>query len=937
MKTKVFLFSMLTLLGCIAIYGQEFTVDGIKYNVLSEDDYTCEVARNNNVSGDIVLPMIVTNPQTGTKYSVAQIGASAFIQNYNLNSIVIPKSITRIRNYAFGYCYNLTSLHIPASVIDIEANDAFYSCYGLLSIVVDENNPKYDSRLDCNALINSETNELMLGCRNTYIPNTVTKIGANAFLACRALTSINIPSSVTCIDRGAFYWCSGLTKIKFSNTLQSIGNQAFQGCTGLTSLSIPASLTSIGETYPSMVDNPFAECSNISEITVDPNNPVFDSRESCNAIIRTNTNELILGCNRTTIPSSIESIGYAAFASLSQLESIEIPEGVKKIGPSAFSKCTNLVNLVLPNSLKEIGEYAFQNCDALLNLNIPEGVEIIKSSSFYSCDNLQSVAILQNVESIGDWAFGDCPSLTSITLPNTLTKIGNYAFSGCTGFTSITIPDGVTRIGNYAFKGCSNLSKIIIKNLTPPSMTTNYNQFSEIASNAVIYVPNKSLDNYKTASGWSDYASIIQPFYTLTYQAKYNGEILKSATVDAFYGDDLSVIPDDLKRDFVVLNVDENTPATVSDDHVIDCNVTWNGPFQFSTSEEDATWYNLKIRLDKYMYVNETEPYYGNADATPRELATAEYQWAFGGNPYDGIVMYNRSTGFSKSMTPANGFNSRSAVVLRDGDYKWNIGQMYYELEDGTYRPDFNLSVTNGEEKAFINEYAKQEMALWVTDNYWDIGNRLTISPAPSPNWVSGANVNGIAGNKVTVPVSLDNQDGIAGVQFDLLVPSGITLTNVSTTSRTSKLMVDFEKRADNLYRVLLFQTGINAISGNEGKILNLTLDIDDNLALGEYTIRYNDVVLTKSNSEIVATANSTSKLTLVDIELGDANRDGQVNVADIVATANHILGRTPAKFSEDAADVNGDGQRNVADIVGIANLILRSSALVKSMAVEPQ
>ena len=62
MKTKVFLFSMLTLLGSIAIYGQEFTVDGIKYNVLSEDDYTCEVARNNNVSGDIVLPMIVTNP-----------------------------------------------------------------------------------------------------------------------------------------------------------------------------------------------------------------------------------------------------------------------------------------------------------------------------------------------------------------------------------------------------------------------------------------------------------------------------------------------------------------------------------------------------------------------------------------------------------------------------------------------------------------------------------------------------------------------------------------------------------------------------------------------------------------------------------------------------------------------------------------------------------
>ena len=913
MKTKLFLLCVLTLLGSITICGQEFTIDGIKYNVLSADDYTCEVADGKNVSGEIVLPMIVTNPQTGTKYSVAQIGGRAFEGNTNLTSIGIPKSVTSISASAFGGCNNLTSLLIPASVIDIYFDvpyfSAFKSCSGLVSIVVDENNPKYDSRLGCNALINSETNELMLGCRNTFIPNTVTKIGAYAFYGCHALTSINIPSSVTCIDENAFNGCSGLTNIKFPNTLQSIGNDAFAWCLGLTSLTIPASVTSIGN-Y-SFIGN-----SCISKITVDPENPVFDSRESCNAIIRTESNELVLGCHNTTIPSSIESIGNAAFNRLSQLEGIDIPEGVKKIGQGAFTLCKNLANLTLPKSLKEIGVGAFNGCAALTNLDIPEGVEIIQELSFASCDNLKSVIIPQGIKSIGKEAFSDCCALSSITLPNS-----------------------VTLISPFAFNSCSNLSCIIVKSLSTPSMRSNGMQFSGIASNAVIYVPNKSLDNYKTASGWSDYASIIQPFYTLTYQAKYNGEILKSTTVDAFYGDEPSqMIPDDLKRDFVVLNVDENTPATVSDDHVINCDVIWNGPFQFSTSEEDATWYNLKIRWNKYMYVKDTEPYYGNADATPRELATAEYQWAFGGNPYDGFVLYNRSAGFGKSMTPSSGFNDRSAVVLRDGNYKWNVGHMYVEQEDGTCRPDFNLSVTNGDERGFINDYAKEELALWVTTNYWDEGNRITISPAPSPNWVSGANVNGIAGNKVTVPISLDNQDGIAGVQFDLLVPSGVTLTNVNTTSRTSRLNADFSKKANNLYTVLLFQTGINAISGNEGKILNLTLDIDENMALGEYTIQYNNVVLTKSNSEIVATANSTSKLTLVDIELGDANRDAQVNVADIVATANHILGRTPAKFSEDAADVNGDGQINVADIVGIANLILRSNAAhVKPMIIEPQ
>ena len=144
--------------------------------------------------------------------SVTSIGDAAFVGCWDLTSITIPNSVTSIGDAAFVGCWDLTSITIPKSVTSI-GDEAFAGCYNLTSISVDKDNPIYDSRDNCNAIIETKTNTLIAGCQNTVIPNGVTSIDSGAFRGCNKLTSIAIPNSVTSIGEDAFRWCIELKKI----------------------------------------------------------------------------------------------------------------------------------------------------------------------------------------------------------------------------------------------------------------------------------------------------------------------------------------------------------------------------------------------------------------------------------------------------------------------------------------------------------------------------------------------------------------------------------------------------------------------------------------------------------------------------------------------------------------------------------------------------
>ena len=352
---KRFFTFFFALVATTAIWAEDFEVDGIYYNILygskvavtyQGDDF---YSYSNEYSGSVTIPETVT--YSGTTYSVTSIGDGAFWDCESLTSITIPNSVTSIGNYAFYYCSGLTSVTIPNSVTSIGdyafsgcsgltsltipnsvtsiGECAFYEC-SLTSIVVEEGNTMYDSRENCNAIIETATNTLITGCQNTIIPNSVTSIGDYAFRYCYGLTSVTIPNSVTSIGDYAFHYCYGLTSVTIPNSVTSIGECAFYECKRLISITIPNSVTSIGGCA-------FYFCDNLTSIT---------------------------------IPNSVTSIGDYAFHHCSSLTSVTIGNSVTSIGDYTFRYCSGLTSITIPNSVTSIGDEAFRGCSSLAVVNV---------------------------------------------------------------------------------------------------------------------------------------------------------------------------------------------------------------------------------------------------------------------------------------------------------------------------------------------------------------------------------------------------------------------------------------------------------------------------------------------------------------------------------------------------------------------------------------
>ena len=466
---------------------------------------------------------------------------------------IIPDSVTSVKWGAFCGCSGLTSITIPAGVTRIEAT-AFKGCSGLTSIVVDKENKYFDSRNNCNAIIETESNTLVIGCKNTTIPADVTSIGGCAFYDCSSLTSITIPKGVTRIWGDAFAGCSGLTSITISAGVTSIGNGAFGGCSGLTSITIPASVTGLG-------DYLFTGCSSLTSIKVDKENKYYDSRNNSNAIIATESNTLVYGCKNTTIPASVTRLGDYAFAGCSGLTSITIPQGVTSIGYYAFANCSGLTSITIPQSVTSIGEYAFSNGRRGLV------IYCYKDSTAYEYANSIdiSVKLIGEPETPGDASGDDKPTPTptpeptptptptptpekptvapakkgttltvsskkikvkvtssskknptvtitkftdkkakKLTIPATVkvkgvtykvTAVSNKAFKGNKKLTTVTIGSNVTKIGKEAFSGCKNLKKITVT--AGKLKTISKNAFKGINKKATITV--KGTKKAKTA------------------------------------------------------------------------------------------------------------------------------------------------------------------------------------------------------------------------------------------------------------------------------------------------------------------------------------------------------------------------------------------------------------------------------------------------------
>lgn len=302
---------------------------------------------------------------------------------------------------------------------------------------------------------------------NTY---SVTSIGDCAFSCCSALTSISIPNSVTSIGEYAFENCAALTSISIPNSVTYIGKQALNS-------------TGYYESQPNgvvYIDNcAIGVKGSISDLTFKPGTRLIASEAFYN-------NEDLIS---VIIPGSVVSIGDHAFGDNYNLTSVTIKDGVEIIGKSAFANCEALTTISIGYGVTSIGRSAFYQCGKLTSISIPNSVTSIGEYAFFYCNNLVSITLPSSV-SVGEKAFeetkwfnnqpdglmyfgdvaykykGKMPENTSIEIKEGTTALLAGVFRGCSGLTSISIPNSVKIIGESAFKKCNSLTSVHITDLS---------------------------------------------------------------------------------------------------------------------------------------------------------------------------------------------------------------------------------------------------------------------------------------------------------------------------------------------------------------------------------------------------------------------------------------------------------------------------------------
>ena len=466
------------------------------------------------------------------KYATS-VGAYAFAYCSSLTSVTIPSGITYLSPGIFASCTNLPNISIPSGVTEI-GEYAFENCSSLTSITIPSGA----------TVINYQT---FAGCTNLPsidIPSGVTNIGWKAFYECVNLTSITIPSGVTEIGKGAFAGCTGLEVI-YCNSINppelvnvlGVSEGAFDNTNNCPIIVPSASVSAYKSAWPRYADRiqgSFVSCTSskfsatylggatytapqssyAEPLTISDTTPEGYARTAMTTATLSDCVTSIAyafsGCSSltsVTFPSGLGSIGAYAFDGCSSMSSIDIPNSVTEIGYAAFNDCHSLTSVTIPNSVTYISDYAFGDCDSLSSITIPSGVTSIGTDAFANCSGLTSITIPNSVIGIYGNAFEGCASLTSITIPNSVTSIGGYAFYRCSGLTSVTIGSGITSIGGSAFYYCSNLNSVTCFATTPPAIGTTV---FDNTNNCPIYVPSASVDAYKAASRWSDYADRIQ-------------------------------------------------------------------------------------------------------------------------------------------------------------------------------------------------------------------------------------------------------------------------------------------------------------------------------------------------------------------------------------------------------------------------------------------
>ena len=543
------------------------------------------------VSGDYTGLSKVTIPASididGLTYQVKEVGASAFKECQNLDSVIINNGIEIIGKMAFYHCINAVFGDLPSSIMSI-GDESFRDCHMLKTLVVPEGaiSIGYDAFASCSGII------------KVVIPSTIISIGERAFASCYNLSTVisrikdpfEIHKNVFGNDRwdesvyqtiylpcGASLYVPEGTKAKY---------EAFEGWRMFAEIYEGEIIEQkVGDLYYSYNTSArYATVvrgdsySELSKVEI----PGSVELEGINCLVKNIASRAFSETPITSlvINEGVESIGKEAFSNCRQLATVTLPSSLSTIDDAAFRDCSRLGSVVIPSGVNTIGMSAFGGCKVLKSLDvaannekfesrgcnavieresntlvvgclgtvIPESVTAIGQEAFINLD-IKELNIPSSVKTIGENAFNSCHQLTEVVLPEGLETLSNTAFHSCSGLTLIELPKSLKTLGGWAFQACVNLVNVV-SNIEDPKGFENYvfGEDDEVYSRATLWVPKGMVDTYKKLEGWGrflKYDELLRdtlPMPTVSYNGRYmTMQIPEQYKANIYYSTDGSV------------------------------------------------------------------------------------------------------------------------------------------------------------------------------------------------------------------------------------------------------------------------------------------------------------------------------------------------------------------------------------------------------------
>lgn len=795
-----------------------------------------------------------------TEYTVTRIGDYAFSDQQWLYGITIPNTIKSIGMYAFYRCRHLGSLSIPESVEDINPNCLLLECEALTVIEVSEGNPKYDSRNKCNAIVETATNTLIAGCNYSKIPYGIDSIGAEAFRDCRKLNT-TIPATVKKIGAKAFDG-TALKAINIPNSVTEIGESAFSWCDA-TSLTIGTGLKSIS-------NYAFSGCIELTSITIPDNVTSIgdDAFYECD------------GLTTVSLPETLTHLGKEAFQSCDKLTTINIPNSVTKLSDGVFSGCPQLTSLPLHNKITSIGAYAFADC-GFSTFVIPNSVTEIGRQAFYGCKKLTAIEIPNTVTTIHERTFDWCSALTTVTLPNSITTIELAAFAACNSLTTFTVPNSVKVMGDAVFQFCENLTSIV---LGSGLISIGGSAFDWCEKLSVIVslvetpfaIPGKVPDyaDFVFPNIVFDEATLFVPTGSLSLYQACNGWKDFANICEGIPSDPTNIQKVETPSISGEKEFQKSTQVTIT------CS-TEGASIQYCTSADGENYTDYQPYTAPFTI---TETTYVKAKASKNGMiASDEGTETFVKKEVEpGIptIAEARAAGSGKSVT-TQGIVTTCTVA-------------------GTKATAFIQDAT-----AAICVYAESTQAADLVP-----GNIITVSGTTNV-WrylyrIDSPTITVVStGNAIPEPEVIT----IADIFTDMM-------NNTMATCKQGKL-VKIENA--KVTRKIDSHDWWNAeiCQGDQGFFVN-GLPLDASFEEGDKITVVGNIA---ANTDLQLF--NPTLLATVPPSPGDANGDDKIDVADVVAIVNYILGEPDEGFNEKVCDLNGDGKIDIEDVVALVNIIL--------------